>query len=56
MANKIIIGILALLVILMGGIGYYYYTLSQQIDDLGLDRHVQSRYRLVADDKLGIHG
>ncbi len=35
MANKVIIGILVLLVILMGGVGYYSYTLSQQIDDLG---------------------
>jgi S1-C subfamily serine protease len=35
MANKVIIGILVLLVILMGGIGYYSYTLSQQLDNLG---------------------
>lgn len=35
MANKVIIGILVLLVILTGGIGYYSYTLNQQIDDLG---------------------
>ncbi len=35
MANKVIIGILVLLLILMGGIGYYSYTLSQQIDYLG---------------------
>jgi len=35
MANKVIIGILVLLVILMGGIGYYSYTLNQQIDALG---------------------
>jgi S1-C subfamily serine protease len=35
MANKVIIGILVLLVILMAGIGYYSYTLSQQLDDLG---------------------
>ncbi len=35
MVNKIIIGILVLLVVLMGGIGYYYYTLDQQIDYLG---------------------
>jgi S1-C subfamily serine protease len=35
MANKIIIGILVLLVILMGGIGYYSYMLNQQLDDLG---------------------
>ncbi len=35
MANKVIIGILVLLVIFMGGVGYYSYTLSQRIDDLG---------------------
>ncbi len=35
MANKVIIGILVLLVILVGGTGYYSYTLSQQIDCLG---------------------
>ena len=35
MANKVIIGILVLLVILIGGTGYYSYTLSQQIDELG---------------------
>ncbi len=35
MANKVIISILVLLAILMGGVGYYSYTLSQQIDDLG---------------------
>ncbi len=35
MANKIIIGVLVLLVILVGGSGYYSYTLSQQIDYLG---------------------
>jgi S1-C subfamily serine protease len=34
MANKVIIGILILLVILIGGAGYYSYTLNQQIDDL----------------------
>lgn len=35
MANKVITGILVLLVLFMGGIGYYSYTLSQQIDQLG---------------------
>jgi len=35
MANKVVIGILVLLAILMGGFGYYTYTLSQQIDSLG---------------------
>ncbi|MCK4274521.1 MAG: hypothetical protein KAW90_06465, partial [Dehalococcoidales bacterium] len=35
MVNKVIIGILVLLVVLMGGSGYYSYTLNQQIDDLG---------------------
>jgi S1-C subfamily serine protease len=35
MANKVIIGILVLLVVLTGGIGYYSYTLNQQIEDLG---------------------
>ena len=34
MANKIIIGILVVLMILMGGSGYYSYTLTQQIDSL----------------------
>ena len=34
MVNKVIIGILVLLLILMGGISYYSYTLSQQIDYL----------------------
>jgi S1-C subfamily serine protease len=35
MANKVIIGILVLLVIIAGGNGYYSYMLNQQIDDLG---------------------
>ncbi len=35
MANKVIIGILVLLVIIAGGNGYYSYTLKQEIDDLG---------------------
>jgi S1-C subfamily serine protease len=34
MVNKVIIGILALILVLMGGIGYYSYTLSQQIEYL----------------------
>ncbi|MCK4862764.1 MAG: trypsin-like peptidase domain-containing protein [Dehalococcoidales bacterium] len=34
MMNKVIIGILVLLVIITGGIGYYSYTLNQQLDDL----------------------
>ncbi len=34
MANKVIIGILVLLVIIAGGNGYYSYTLNRQIDDL----------------------
>lgn len=34
MGNKIAYVILALLVIIMGGIGYYSYTLYQQVDDL----------------------
>jgi S1-C subfamily serine protease len=34
MANKVIIGILVLLVVIAGGIGYYSYTLNQQIDRL----------------------
>ena len=34
MANKVIISILVLLVVLMGGVGYYSYTLNQQIDRL----------------------
>ena len=34
MANKVIIGILVLLVILMGGIGYYSYMLNQRVDYL----------------------
>ena len=28
----------------------------EQIDDLGLDRHVQGRHRLIADDQIGIQG
>jgi len=36
MANKIVIGVLVLLVILVGGSGYYSYTLSQQIGYLGV--------------------
>ena len=28
----------------------FVLEVHQQIDDLGLDRHIQSRYRLVADD------
>jgi len=35
MINKIIIGILAFLLIISGGSGYYSYTLSQKIDYLG---------------------
>ena len=35
MANKVIIGILVLLLVLMGGIGYYFYTFNQQLDRLG---------------------
>ena len=27
----------------------------EQVDDLGLDRHVERRHRLVADDQLGLH-
>ena len=34
MAYKVIIGILILIVILMGGVGYYSYTLYQQIEEL----------------------
>ena len=34
MANKIIIGILVFLVIILGGSGYYSYTLAQQVDYL----------------------
>ena len=35
MTNKVIIGILVFLVILSGGLGYYAYTLNQQIYSLG---------------------
>ena len=35
MVNKVIISILVLLVILIGGLGYYSHTLNQQIDRLG---------------------
>ena len=35
MFNKTITVILVLLVIITGGIGYYSYTLSRQLDDLG---------------------
>ena len=35
MTNKVIIGILIFLVILSGGLGYYAYTLNQQIYSLG---------------------
>jgi len=35
MANKVIIGILVFLVVLCSGLGYYSYTLSQQINSLG---------------------
>jgi S1-C subfamily serine protease len=34
MANKVIVGILVLLLVLMGGIGYYLYTFNQQFDRL----------------------
>jgi S1-C subfamily serine protease len=34
MMNKIMVGILALLVLLTAGLGYYTYTLNRQIDDL----------------------
>ena len=36
MANKVITVILVLLVILVAGIGYYSYTLNQQINSLSL--------------------
>ena len=29
--------------------------IPEQIDHLGLDRHVESRDRLIADDELGLH-
>ena len=35
MNNKVIIGILVFLVILSGGLGYYSYTICQQINYLG---------------------
>ncbi len=35
MAQKVIMGILVVLLVLMGGIGYYFYTLDQHIDQLG---------------------
>ena len=34
MINKVIIGILVLLVALAGGTGYYSYTLNQRIENL----------------------
>jgi len=35
MAQKVIMGILVVLLVLMGGMGYYFYTLDQHIDQLG---------------------
>src|SRR5439155_23277839 len=34
----------------------FLLQILQQIDDLGLDRHVQRRHRLIADDQLGLDG
>ena len=34
----------------------FLLQILQQVDDLGLDRYVQRRHRLVADDQLGFDG
>jgi S1-C subfamily serine protease len=59
MANKIIIGILVLLVLLTGGIGYYSYTLNQQIDQLSerltaLDIEQAARIDTVSDELISL--
>ena len=33
---------------------FFLLKCVEQIQDLGLNRHVQSGHRLVADDKLGV--
>jgi len=53
MANKVIIGILVLLVIIAGGSGYYSYTLNLQIDDLGNQLATAIIQQEVRTDALG---
>jgi S1-C subfamily serine protease len=59
MANKVIIGILVLLVLFMGGIGYYSYTLNQQIDELSerltaFDIKQDARIDTVSDELISL--
>jgi S1-C subfamily serine protease len=54
MVSKIMMGILVLLVLLMGGIGYYSYTLNEQIDQLSerltaLDTEQVARINILSD-------
>jgi len=53
MTNKIIIGILVLLVVLSGGLGYHAYTLSQQINFLGEQITVLQTEQATRIDTLG---
>ena len=46
MANKVIIGILVFLVLIMGGFGYYSYTLNQQVNYLSQQLTVYQREQI----------
>jgi S1-C subfamily serine protease len=55
MANRLIIGILVLLVVLTGGIGYYSLTLNRQVDNLSerlatYESEQTARVRAVSDN------
>jgi S1-C subfamily serine protease len=59
MVNKVIIGILVLLVLFTGGIGYYSYTLNQQIDELSerltaFDTEQAARIETLSDELTGL--
>jgi S1-C subfamily serine protease len=50
MSNKIILGVLVLLVVIAGGTGYYSYTLNQRLD--GLDRALAA-YQVEQAGRIG---
>lgn len=53
MTNKVIIGILIFLVVLSGGLGYYSYTLNQQINSLGEQMAASQTEQATRIDTLG---
>jgi 2-alkenal reductase len=60
MTNKIIIGILVLLVVIAGGIGYYSFTLNEQVDRLSerltaFETLQEARSRTLSDDLASLH-